>query len=242
MGTISLLDLERGVPSRLQIPGLAVWPIWEPDGERVTFSDGYNNLYSQAINRPDAPEKLLQEDASQAQPNSWSHDGHYLAYVTGVGLGSQDIWILDRETGKSTPFADEPFAEGWAQFSPDGRWIAYSANPDGAGFVVFLARFPGPERPVPVGSGGFPAWSPDGKSLYFYDGNRIAMMSVSVGTGGGLGVPVQVLDMATYNTPFSVHPDGSRFLLRKVIGAGSPTPINIVVNFLEELKESLPVP
>ena len=57
----------------------------------------------------------------------------FLLYVFGSGtLRRSDLWILSlTEGGKRFPFKDTPFAETQGQFSPDGKWIAYSSNESG---------------------------------------------------------------------------------------------------------------
>ncbi len=240
---VYLMDLERGIQSQLRIPGLrtgfALRPIWEPGGQRITITDG-DSLYSQSIESLVPPEKLLPENANSPIPESWSPSGRYLAYTVS-DPGSRDLWILDRETGQVTAFADQPFPEYQAQFSPDGNRIAYRAGLE-TGATIFLSEFPRRSRPLQVGGrGSNPAWSPDGDSLYYSDQLQLALMSVPVGADGRLGSASEVLDMPPSPYP-SVHPDGNRFLFRQLIEAGSPNPINIVLNWFEELKERVPVP
>jgi hypothetical protein len=56
------------------------------------------------------------------------------------------------------------------QFSPNGKWIAYTANETGA-LEVYVQAFPGPgekHRISKVG-GENPAWAPSGRELFYLE-------------------------------------------------------------------------
>ena len=58
--------------------------------------------------------------------------------------------------------------EDGAEFSPDGRWLAYASNVSGR-FEVYLRPHPGPgaTEPVSVDGGRCPAWNRNGRELFF---------------------------------------------------------------------------
>jgi hypothetical protein len=70
--------------------------------------------------------------------------------------------------------------EGFPRISPDGRWIAYASDETGR-YEVYVRSFPDPSTKVQVSNGGgtFPAWSPDGASLYYAGGTRIVEARLS---------------------------------------------------------------
>src|SRR6185295_15351201 len=86
-----------------------------------------------------------------------------------------------------------------ATFSPDGRWVAYSATAPGPPVgVLFVQPFPatGATYPISQSNGGFhPTWSPDGKELFYF-----------VGAGGGtfVGVSVTTRPTFTFGNPVSM--------------------------------------
>ncbi len=53
-------------------------------------------------------------------------------------------------------------------FSPDGRWLAYTSSLSESG-EVYVQPFPGPGTSLQISSEGGtePIWAPDGKRLYF---------------------------------------------------------------------------
>ena len=69
------------------------------------------------------------------------------------------------------------------EFSPDGRWLAYSSNESGRE-EVYVTSFPGREQTLTVSrQGGSTRWSRDGKRLYYAPTPpraRAWMMAVSV--------------------------------------------------------------
>jgi len=71
-------------------------------------------------------------------------DGRYLMFRTGTSLTGDgfDLWILplfgDR---KSFPYITGPGDQLYAQFSPDGRWVAYTSSETGRN-EVYVAPFP----------------------------------------------------------------------------------------------------
>ena len=62
-------------------------------------------------------------------PTSWSKDGRFLLYRSIDPQTNSDLWVVPM-TGEHTPsvFLKTPFDELRAEFSPDGRWVAYESN------------------------------------------------------------------------------------------------------------------
>ena len=75
---------------------------------------------------------------------------------------------LDETAPSVRPFLKTPFSEGIAQFSPDGRWLAYQSNESGR-FEVYVRPFPEGDPKLTVSAeGGFePMWSPRGGELFY---------------------------------------------------------------------------
>ena len=61
-----------------------------------------------------------------------------------------DLWVLPM-TGdrKPVPFLSTPFHEGRGQFSPDGKWVAYTSDESG-GNEVYVQSFPAGGAKWPV--------------------------------------------------------------------------------------------
>jgi Tol biopolymer transport system component len=107
----------------------------------------------------------------------------------GPGTGF-DIWTVPLENdgaglktaGKPEVFLHEAFDERYPAFSPDGRWLAYSSNEQGA-FQVYVRAFPdkGGRWPISNNGGLYPEWSRNGHELFFRtEDNQLMAASYTV--------------------------------------------------------------
>jgi serine/threonine-protein kinase len=187
-------------------------------------------------------------------PSSWSPDGRHLAVVR-----DRDLWVLTVETGKVTAerLTDTADTEWMPEFSPDGRWLAYASDSTGR-LEVYVRPYPGsgPVTPVSVSGGADPAWNPASRELFFTEpapsdplGQR--MMAVQV-DGTRVGTPRRLFEFRNNELQghcgtarcYAVTPARDAFLMRKRAPAEPPAPVThveLVQNWLEELKAKVPV-
>lgn len=109
---------------------------------------------------------------------------------------------------------------------------------------------------VSTSGGDSPLWSRDGRELFYRNGDEAMAVSVRTDPAFSCEGP-KVLFRGTYVAanftlgtleinPWDISPDGKRFLMMKesaanaAAGAG-PRRINIVLNWIEELKRLVPV-
>ena len=74
------------------------------------------------------------------------------------------------------------YAEGFGQFSPDGRWIAYQSDRSGR-FQVYVRPFPsgGTDTRISTDGGSQPRWNPTGKELFYVaDDDRLMAVPVTL--------------------------------------------------------------
>ena len=137
---IWVYDWERDTLTRLTFAGESNRdPVWTPDGQRITYSSqekgGALNLWwIRADGAGDA--QRLSEGKSPQIASAWRPDGKILAFrQTNPGTGA-DIMTLPIEgdeksgwkPGEPKPFVNSAFTEYVADFSPDGRWLAYAVE------------------------------------------------------------------------------------------------------------------
>ena len=90
---------------------------------------------------------------------------------------------MDTPAAKSAPFLRTPYFERFAQFSPDGKWVAYVSDDSGAN-EIYVRALPGAQNQVrvSVSGGDVPRWSRDGRQLFFYSNGK--MMTANVRANG----------------------------------------------------------
>ncbi len=186
-GDIWVIDLARGTNSRVTFNATdESYPIWSPDGTRIVYASNQNgklDLYQKASTGAGNEELVLKSDQDKL-PVDWSSDGKLLLFRSTDPKTLFDLWILplngDR---KPVPFAQAPFNEAWASFSPDGKWIAYSSDESG-NYQVYVQPFPptGDKTQISVDIGLTPFWRRDGKELFFLTSdNRVFSVDVELG-------------------------------------------------------------
>jgi hypothetical protein len=104
---------------------------------------------------------------------------------------------------------------------------------------------------VSMGGGEDPLWSPDGRELFYRNGNSVIAVDVQTEPTFKVGKPKILFQRAYFASRYhmwDLSPDGKRFLMIKqsTITDDEPTSaiprkINIVLNWFEELKERVPI-
>ena len=181
--------------------------IWSPDGTRIVFSVGSMrhapSLYVVSLRDASASEPILPPEGIQ-HPDDWSPNGRSILYFAAQTESGNGLWVLNLE-GEPKPrrlvSVSEPTDQTHAQFSPDGRWIAYCA-PEAGRSEVYVTSFPEPgERArVSVSGGATPRWKRDGRELYF-----MSASNEMVATGIELGSNVKV---GASRPLFRINPEG----------------------------------
>jgi serine/threonine-protein kinase len=263
---IWVIDLDRGSRTRLTNGGLNRYPIWSSDGQRITFQSarsGTVSLYSRGSDGSGDPTALIRTSADQSAlsrslagllpgsmphftttnphvPMSWSSDGANLAFDERKPSAERDIWVLSKE-GDPSPFLVTPFDESVPSFSPDGKWLAYVSDETGQN-EVYVQPFPGPGArwPISTEGGSEPAWSSDGKELFYRKGDVLVSVTIVPGAEFKVGRPQSVFE-SRYETidgarNYDVAPDGKTFVTIRSEGAAESKAFNVVLNWFSELR------
>jgi serine/threonine protein kinase/Tol biopolymer transport system component len=240
-----IYDVGRGTRSRFTFASAReTYPLWSPDGVWLVYGSNARGPFGLYRKRSDGTgsEELLLQTQNNIVPSSLSPDGKLLAFDAfgGPHQMKTDISILPL-TGdrKPYPFLQTPANEGDAQFSPDGKWIAYVSDESGRP-EVYVTGFPRSEGKWQVSSAGGqqPRWSRDGKELFYLEG-RSNVMVVDVKTEGGLqaGQPRKLFAVRPlFGGLYDVAADG-RFLVNTPQGEQVIEPITVVLNWTTDLKK-----
>ena len=222
-------------------------PLYSHDGARLIYRgtrQGYRNLYWRLVDGSGEEERLTTKPDVNQTPTSVSADGHWLLYSENSAqeVGGTGVWLI-RLDGDRTPrrVFTAPSGEVNAQFSPDGKWIAYQA-PVASRQEIYVAPFPGagPSRRVSTHGGTQPLWSHDGRELLFQSGTQLLSVTVTPGPALSISTPRVVhegrfLQSINGNTPWSMTKDGQRFLRTQQVELERPvTDITLVLNWFDE--------
>jgi Tol biopolymer transport system component len=233
-------------------------PIWTPDGKRIVFSsdrEGYRGIYWKSADGTGVEEKLGSAPDRALMPWCWSSDGKTLVIVdSDSAYQKYSIGTISMEGDHiRKPLLKDEFAEANPNTSRDGKYMAYISNESGH-IEVYVRPFPDVNKgkwQISSGGGDSPLWSPDGRELFYLNGDSVMAVSVETEPTFNCGKP-RVLFKGSFiggygETPsWDISPDGKRFLMMK---ESQPTPsasagphkINIVLNWTEELKQRVPV-
>jgi len=253
---IWVYDLKRGAASRLTFnPANDTNPSWLPGGSQILFSStrkGPFGIYQKDADGLGNTQVVSQSSSDQMAINDVSPDGRYVVYDTAGASNDTELWALplfgDR---KPFPFVQGKFAATSAQFSPNGRYVAYTSNETGR-HEVYVQTFPQHtgKWQISTSGGEQPMWRRDGKELFYLSHGESAsggdtLMSVAVDTNSAAfqaGIPkelfeTQLIPLWLWRNVYAVSPDGQRFLMIVRAAQTKPQPITVVLNWPALLKK-----
>ncbi|MBZ5622724.1 MAG: SMP-30/gluconolactonase/LRE family protein [Acidobacteriia bacterium] len=111
------------------------------------------------------------------------------------------------------------------QFSPGGKWLAFS-EPGGSGIVVRRFPEPGPRIQISNGPAAQARWSRDGTQLFYIAPDKKLMGVHFNGETGRVGAPrtlfqTRIIAASLSGFQYDVAPDG-RFLINSLPSDASP--------------------
>ncbi len=131
---------------------------------------------------------------------------------------ANDLWIVSRDGGEARRVTSHPGTESHPHFSPDGRWIAFSAEYEGDEDVYVVSADGGEPRRLTwrPGSDEARGWTPDGSRVLFVSGRRSAPVPYdrffTVPPEGGLPEPLPL----PRGVAGAFSPDGARFAYQPI--------------------------
>jgi len=239
-----LQDLASGARTRLTF-NRGSTPVWSPDGRRLAYTsarNGVNLPYQKAADGSGDERPLFAYDF-HAWTNDWSRDGRWIIFSSPPRQNAvgNDLWAIRMDgggDGKPVPYLKTPALEQQAQFSPDGRFIAYGSDQSGA-WEIYVQPFPNASDGkwmVSRGGGVEPRWSRDGKELFYFSAQTLMAAPVRLEPTFSSGTPTALFEapiVPGYTADshrWLLAPDGQRVLVLATAGKGQGTPLDVIVN------------
>jgi len=248
---IWIYDFAKSTLQPVPSAGTSIFPVWTPDSSRVVYTGirkGLWTVMSRAMDGSGTEQELIPGTESVFPlPGAWTPDAKtLLLQIMDSGIrkdsGGSDLFrFSENGDGKPEPVFRDPAWDCCFNLSHDGRWLAYTSTRSGK-FEIYVEPYPptGARWHVSKDGGLDPRWSRDGRELFYFNGSKF----MAVETGGGSKFepkPPRLLFDYEFeeanNNEYDISPDGKRFLMLQRTDAERPaTQINVVVNWMEELK------
>ena len=219
------------------------FPEWSPDGQRIAYtrrsdSTGTDIYWTDA--NGGGQEAALYAGPGDQWEASFARPGDQLVFRQNDSLTNRDLWVFSIRDRRATPLLATSRDERSARLSPDGRFLAYVSDQSGDA-EVYVRSFPDSSGTwlVSQGGGTEPAWSPDGRELFYRTDDWLMAVPVvtsprfSVGRRDSLFAGPYVPNPT--HTNYDVHPDGTRFVM--VRSSESERRVVVALNWLTLLRE-----
>jgi Tol biopolymer transport system component len=239
-----LYDTGRNLLSRFSFAdGDNFLGAWSPDGDRIAFSSNREStrydLYIKEVGGTGGAELLLASEESTF-PYSWSPDGELILFTEFLegGRGSAIRAVAAEGGGEPLTLVESEYGPRQPTVSPNGRWLAYSANESGQR-QVYVTTFPQPDRrwQVSVDGGLQPRWTRNGAEIVFLAADRQSLMAAEVSSEGDTFTVGSVRKLFEANLrldtgrDWDVTADGERFLLNSAPQQGRVSALHFVTNW-----------
>ena len=228
-----------GTLTRLTSDGKSTSPSWMPDGRRIAWlfsDDRRREVRWQAWDGSGTPETLVGPE-KDFRSVAFSPRSPLFASSDRAGL-----WVTDAaQPSRSRLVVKLPGGAYQPEISPDGKWLAYRSTESGTSEVYVTSVSSGGRHQVSVTGGSEPAWSADGRSLFYRAGGRF--IAASVVTEPGFAVLRRdtlfrdIYLQGVERTNYDVTPDGNQFLLVRR-GEDQQRAV-LVFRWLDELRERM---
>ncbi len=154
---------------------------------------------------------------------------------------ASDIFAVPVAGGEPKVFVASKAQEFSAQFSPDGKFVAYTSDETGRG-EVFVQTFSqsGGRWQVSQAGGSEPRWNRNGRELFYVDPqNYVVAVDVETSaTGFQTGAAKKLFQFhgAGGQCRYDVAPDGQRFLVTAPLEEDLASPVTLITDWTRKVE------
>jgi TolB protein len=208
-------------------------PSWSPDGAWLAyehFADNNQEIYMRPLDGSVDPVPISARNGADYAP-VWRPSAQQIAFVSDRG-GLPQIWLVDLEAegdSRFLPLIENKSVQNSPAWSPDGSWLAWSQQDDGA-WTIYIQNFSdASSSPLRIGPGEHPHWSFSGSAILaeLHDPNQTYITAYTL--SGGIAVaPEQMpgpLDGLAWGVGALADP-----LPEEILAAAQVTPQTISAN------------
>lgn len=214
-------------PERLEASGFARLPAIAPTGDRAAFTQWRFDIDVFRLERAGPPQAVLTSTSLDMNPR-FSPDGRRIAFSSGRAAERLEIWVADKDGRNAHQLTNGPgISQIGASWSPDARHLVFeSVQRDGHHLWVIGANGGGLRRLTDAAADQRrPAWSRDGRWIYFTSQDGSVRSVCRMPAGGG---PITRIAQGTGEAVWE-SADGSRVFYTigdvvwsSPIGGGAP--------------------
>jgi Tol biopolymer transport system component len=179
---------------------------WSPDGESLAFSARSEESETLSIFDMAASTATVIDKGKRFGYLTWSPDGQRIAYGMYLpDVTDEEVTVIDRD-GENR----KVIAEGGSdpQWSPDGKYVAFSTGGVGIGWDIAVALADGSQEYVEVAPGRAFRWSPKGDAILAWNvGPHLRLVNLATHEVRDLADDVRPV---LPSSGFSLSPDGEQ--------------------------------
>ncbi|MEX1310310.1 MAG: hypothetical protein AB1Z65_07825, partial [Candidatus Sulfomarinibacteraceae bacterium] len=239
-GAIWMLDLDTQTPTLMTEEGF--YPQWSPDGREMIYGSTRNKTFD-IYRRPvdlSRPEEVVLDLDNNLRAGDWTRQGPVVIReeIPGKGMDLR-VWPDPSDPSSLVNLLDGPDDELAPIVSRDGKWLAYVSNYSGVD-EVYVTAFPKPDAryKISMKGGHSPTWAPDGKTLYYFQSNRMIAISIETEPSFRVTGREELFDGEyvhyRWSRQYDIHPDGESFVMIKNPPRGN---VEVITRWFDELEK-----
>ena len=232
--SVWLLDLARKSSTRVAM-SQAYDPVWAPDSERLAvgaMGESDNEIYLLDPSTPGSERRLISPQKSK-NPVCWSPDGHSFVYMAEGENHWYGLWLVDPDRSEpGRPLVQASGNISRAQYSHDGKWLAYVSDDAGEAEVYVIPIPPTGKRwKVSSGGGDHPHWCKDSGEIVYKDAvGHLKSARIRAGAEPEISPSEELFD-ARPGKFRDLSADGERLLVLEPVEDWLAAPLTVISNW-----------